>query len=393
MKASYQEKEKIMKLTYTNWQELKKDLMENTEDNKNFCEETLKGTWKQITETSIKAICNYSSEITSSDLSKDPDLNEWVIFYKSLSPEETSIRDKKISLVPEVKAQSSLACTSDSSIEIPIVEIMNNSIDFAEKLIDELEKIKNYSQNIINETNNLILLPENCLGSNCDSQKVETEWQNCCSRDCNCHCDCDPCPPPSEGGESSFLEKTLEVLKIRQIYAFSCNCPDCDCPPCDCKCGGGCDWDICDYCQICTAGYCAECSGDPCPSSEIKEKVENISNYINNDECENCDIKDTIEELDSLINKEQENFDGKTYKEKIMEDLEATAKLFADPKYGNNFPKIGSKEYEQWKLGEIHIPHLIDKEMAPLYGINTEEWEKLMKNPFNFYLCLPYVVK
>jgi len=85
----------------------------------------------------------------------------------------------------------------------------------------------------------------------------------------------------------------------------------------------------------------------------------------------------------------------KKYIDKINDDFEISAKNLADKKSCSNFPVVGSQDYQAWKAGIYQIPFLIDKDIAAgSYNINRANWIKLAgAYEYNFYCCLPYLVK
>jgi len=357
-RSAYEERLKVLKLNFQPWTEQNYKLLENNKDNQDKCENDFGGTWEEIAKNSKKAICNYNLEIqtpgpTKNLISPEPTndlIRDWVIFYQSINnPSETSFLKQKWSgLVAEIKAQS-LACEPQSSTEVPIIEAINTAIDFNDKLIAELEKFINYNEEIINNAEALFDLPDQCLGSKCSSSmSIE--------RDC-----CGYCTECSGSGKNKS---------------------------CSTWCCGG------NYCSWCSCSACSSSNSNsvPCPFKTIKTKQKNISTYIQNDNCQDCDLTDSIDNLDNLINQPQEGLDNKTYKEFIMEKLKTTAQLFSDPEYGNNFPN-DNINFQNWQEGKFQIPYLIDADMAYRYGINKENWNKLLKNPLNLYLCLPYILK
>jgi len=220
-------------VNHSNWEEAKNELMKINEENQKFCEKTLNGTWTPIaenTQLSLRAVCSYTQEFTSADFAKDP-INNWVIFYKSVSPITSHIQKnttkKSVSIIREVKAFEGMACTQNNSAKVPVGEAMRDSFNMVKNIADELEKIKEISQLVITTAIELKDLPDACKGSSC-STGMWTQSKYCLS----CCKSIEPC----EGCYSR------------------CN-----------KCG------------------CSSCSGSPCPAEEIERKVYLISLLIDND--------------------------------------------------------------------------------------------------------------
>lgn len=281
----------------------------------------------------------------------------------------------------------------------------------------DLKEIANY---VIFDARTIVDAVDEVKGSNCSVRFSRDEvGRKCCPRTCQaCRCckncggpGCSPCREYERSEEVGFLNKFFSFLKISSVSADSCE--NCD-MSCSAECECGCYQYPCPFCKSCRTGHCESCFGKPFPQM-LLPTMDLISLYSNPDflysspdfdgielkikaEFAKLNVDYYIKELNNVINQPQEwESDSATYSatyvEKINSDLKKSAENFASAKFCNSFPVIGSKDYEEWKNGVYLVPLLIDKNMAATtYGINAEQWKKLVGDENNFYCCLPYEV-